>query len=130
MCGRSHPTTIAPLAATNPHAFAHHAGLLVTLDPQQHAAVAPPSRPRFIAPREDASEPPARVLEYVRPPRSGRVEPLASWSERPWPVSPHSGLPNGLIRLLVVWGLLTLASLVGPCRPLSPSPALAAEASP
>ncbi len=104
----------------------------MTLDTQQHAAVAPPSRPRFVAPCEDASEPPARVVEYVRPPRSVRVEaePLASWSERPWPVSPHSRLPNWLTRLLVVWGLITLASLVGPCRPLSPSPALAAETTP
>ena len=36
----------------------------------------------------------------------------------------------GLWRVLVAWGALTLASLVGPCRHLSPSPALAADASP
>ena len=90
------------------------------------------TRPRFVVPCDDAQAPPARVVEYVRPSRSVRVEPdpLPSSSGAPWSVVPHSGLPNWLTRLLVVWGLLMLASLVGPCRQLSPSPALAAEASP
>ena len=39
-------------------------------------------------------------------------------------------LPPGLWRIVVAWGAITLASLAGPCRPLSPAPALAAEASP
>lgn len=88
--------------------------------------------PRFVAPHDDVSEPPTRVVEHVRPPRSVRVEsePPASRTERPWPISPHSRLPNWLTRFLAIWGLLTLASLVGPCRSLSPSPASAAEASP
>ena len=102
----------------------------MTLDTQLHAAAAPAAR--FVVPCGDLSEPPARVVEYVRRADPIRVEPErgAEWSARPWPVSPHSQLPNWLTRLLVVWGLFTLASLVGPCRPLSPSPALAAEASP
>ncbi len=90
------------------------------------------TRPRFVVPYDDTDAPPARVVEYVRPSRSVRAEPDVPpfRSGAPWPVMPHSRLPNWLTRLLVVWGLLTLASLVGPCRPLSPSPALAAEASP
>ena len=104
----------------------------MTLDTQQHAAVAPAARPRFVAPLDDVAEPPARVVEYVRPARSMRVEPepLPSWIRRAPPVSPHSRLPVWLTRLLLVWGLITLASLVGPCRPLSPPLAIAAEASP
>lgn len=104
----------------------------MTLDTQQHADFAPAARPRFVAPYEDASEPPARVVEYVRPARSMRVEPepLPSSYAGPWPVSPHSRLPGWLARLLVVWGLITLVSLVGPCRPATPPSAFAAEASP
>ncbi len=87
---------------------------------------------RFVTPHDDVSEPPTRVVEYVRPPHPVRVEsePLASRTARPWPIQPHSRLPNWLARFLALWGLLTLASLTGPCRPLSPSPAFAAKASP
>jgi hypothetical protein len=42
----------------------------------------------------------------------------------------HPGLfAPGLGRVVVAWAALTLASFTGPCRPLSPSPAFAAEAS-
>ena len=104
----------------------------MTLDTQFHAAVGPAAPSRFVVACPDAPEPPARVIEYVRLAHSARVEPepLPASSGSPWPVMPHSRLPNRLTRLLVAWGLLTLASLTGPCRPLSPSPALAAEASP
>ena len=87
-------------------------------------------RPRFVGPRDDVSEPPARVIEYVRLPHAARVD---SGRPSPAPVEPiraHSRLPTWLFRLLLAWGALTIASIIGPCRPLSPSPALAAEASP
>ena len=42
----------------------------------------------------------------------------------PGPISP------GFWRVVAAWAALSLASLVGPCRPLSPSPAMAAEGSP
>jgi len=84
----------------------------------------------FVA--DEPAEPPVRVVEYVRHAAPECVERDAppSWSGRPWPVSPHARLPTWLARVLLAWALLALASLVGPCRPLSPSPALAAEASP
>ena len=43
---------------------------------------------------------------------------------------PPGPFAPGLGRAVVAWAALTLASLAGPCRPLSPSPAFAAEASP
>ena len=87
-------------------------------------------RPRFVGPHDDVSEPPARVIEYIRLPQTARSD-----SRLPAPASveairAHSRLPPWLFRLLLAWGVLTLVSLVGPCRPLSPSPSLAAEASP
>ena len=90
----------------------------------------PLMRPRFVGPRDDVSEPPARVVEYVRPPYVGRVDALQPSRAAAAPIRAHSRLPPWLFRLLLAWGVLTLVSLVGPCRPLSPSPSLAAEASP
>ena len=68
---------------------------------------------RFLAPRGDATEPPARVVEYVRIPSVG----LSSPSLLRWPVSPHSRIPNWPTRLLFVWALLALGMLARPCQP-------------
>jgi len=46
-----------------------------------------------------------------------------------WPVAPHSRLPPGLARVLLLSALVTLASVVGPCHALFPSPAQTTEAS-
>lgn len=87
-------------------------------------------RPRFVGPRDDVSEPPARVIKHVRSPHAARVDSGRPYPGSVEPVRAHSRLPPWLFRLLLAWGVLTIASIVGPCRPLTPSPALAAEASP
>ena len=87
-------------------------------------------RPRFVGQRDDVAEPPARVVEYVRLPHPARVDSRLHSPTTAEPIRPHSRLPPWLFRVLVAWGVLTLASLAGHCGPLSPSPALAAEASP
>ena len=104
----------------------------MTPDIQILEPAVPAARPRFVVPRDDASDAPVRVVEYVRPARSMRDEPdaLPERSGASWPVSPNSRLPNWAARLLFVWGLITLASLAGPCRPLSPSPASVGVATP
>ena len=80
--------------------------------------------------REPIVEARARVVEYVRQPHvevSGAAMAGPALS-RPAPLRP--ALPWWVIRLLVAWGLVTLASLAGPCRPPAAAPALAAEATP
>ena len=80
--------------------------------------------------REPVVEGRARVVEYVRRPHIPTPVEASEAAYLPCPDSPRPVLPWWLVRLLVAWGLITLATLVGPCRPPVASPALAAEAAP
>ena len=82
----------------------------------------PPHR----APREAVANREARVVEYVRQPAPSLPVPATDTS---WRASTGAAvravLPWWVVRLLAAWGLITLASLVGPCNPPAPSPAWA-----
>ena len=88
------------------------------------------ARAPFVVRRDDVLAPSDRPVCDAAVTSDGRTTEGAALSFPASEPASRPVLPWWLWRVLVAWGALTLASLVGPCRPLSPSPALAAEASP
>ena len=88
------------------------------------------ARAPFVVRRDEVLAPSDRPVCDAPVTAIGRTTDSAAFSFPASDPASRPPLPWWLWRVLVVWGALTLASLVGPCRPLSPSPALAAEASP
>lgn len=100
------------------------------MNAEMHTDVQPV--PAYVVRREPLDEAPPRVVEYLRQPVPSL--PL-SVTDSSWRASTGAAvravLPWWVVRLLAAWGLVTLASLVGPCSPPAPAPAWAAsEATP
>lgn len=99
------------------------------MNTEVYAEVGP--MPVRIARREPVGEPPARAIEYLRCSPPSEPVPVADTSWRASTAAAVSAILScWVLRLLVAWGLVTLASLVGPCGPPAPTSAWSASPEP